>query len=293
MAVKLQQCAESEKRADSEKRLVASCPESRAGLRLSLLEQLQTTLDMSTQLSLILTETSAALALDGIQFEHEVLALSACAGKTATHSCGYRLITSEENLGEITFRRNTKFSDDELMLLESLLTTIMPSLRNALRFRMARDSALHDPQTGARNERNLNQVLPREINLAKRHNRQLSAVMIAVDDAGSAQTRTQHLRELVSRMRDTCRDTDIIFSLETDALLVLLHDTGATEAAHLANHFSSAVGKSDPAAAFVSAVPATVSGTDTARSFINRASDQLHRARATGLTLICVNSINR
>ncbi len=297
MAVKLQS------RDKSEKCDVAACHEGRAGLLLRLLERLQTTLDMSTQLSLILSETGPALGLDGIQLEHETLSISAGAGKTATHSCGYRLITSEENLGELIFQRNTKFTDDELLLLESLLTTIMPSLRNALRFRMARDAALHDPQTGARNERNLNQLLPREINLAKRHNRQLSAVMITVDGTNSVNARVQHLRALVSRIRTICRETDIIFRLETDELLVLMHDTGATEAAHLARHISTAVdgtqagGKSagmhDSSAHHVRAVHATLSGTDTAQSFINRAWDHLRHARAAGLTLTGIEPIIR
>jgi diguanylate cyclase (GGDEF)-like protein len=262
-------------------------------LKLCLLERLQTTLDIRTQLSLILATTSNALHLDGARFEHEILDINETGGRKALHSCGYRLITPTENLGELIFMRNEKFSDTEMQLIESLLTTIMPPLRNALRFRLAMDTALHDPLTGARNERNLNQVLPREIGLARRHNRQLSGILVDIDHLASLNetlgklTGDRVLRQLVDNIRMLCRNTDLVFRLGSDELLVLLHDTEERCANRIAARIHKASqdlpmsidGQSLSAPVHVATV--RVTGTDSARSFINRGYRLLQKCRQT------------
>lgn len=263
-------------------------------LELCLLERLQTTLDIRTQLSLIMGTTADTLKLDGLRFEHDTLAIKETGGRKAMHSCGYQLITPTENLGEVIFLRNSKFNDEEMHLIESLLTTIMPPLRNALQFRLAMDAALHDPLTGARNERNLNQVLPREISLARRHNRHLSAVLVDIEHLSSLDgkrgqgTGTCLIRLLVDNVRTLCRDTDLVFRLGGDELLVLLHDADESYAENIAARIhrmslNLPFNVTDTTvSAPVHVVTVRVTGTDSAGSFINRGYRLLQKCRAAG-----------
>ena len=51
------------------------------------------------------------------------------------NSCGYRLLATNEYLGEITFKRNRRFSERELALIESVIPALMKPLRVSLKTR--------------------------------------------------------------------------------------------------------------------------------------------------------------
>lgn len=271
-------------------------------LKIQLGEVLQTSLDLNMLLKLFLEKVSTVVRLDGIHYSNEDLGIEASIAKQATHSCGYRLITSEDKLGEVIFKRGKKFTEKELSILETLLSTLIYPLRNALRFSMAVRSAFMDPLTGAGNSRFLPQTLDREIDLAKRHNQPLSVLMVEVD--GFRKLLDQHglgnaervLRELAANLSQWSRTTDAVFRNNGDQFMLILSNTdkvganviarriqeGAAAMCSVAADNSTAVAES----LSLSQGLAVVTGTDSSTSLLERAAKALASARKRGGNLI-------
>ncbi|MEX0737965.1 MAG: hypothetical protein WD071_01340 [Pseudohongiella sp.] len=102
-------------------------------LRALLTENLGGTLEISALQQRLLHSMTRGVALDGLHYHHEALDVDIRIGKQSSHSCGYRLLCTDEYLGEIVFKRNRKFSERELQLIEALIPALVNPLRNSLR----------------------------------------------------------------------------------------------------------------------------------------------------------------
>lgn len=259
--------------------------------QLAVLERLQTTLDLNQLLALLHEQTSHHLAVDGVEYHSESLNTPVMSGHNATHSCGYRLVNRETHLGELVFRRNRKFREKELALIEALIPLFFSPLRNAMRLREAMEHSFRDPISGARSERSLWQILPREIALARRHNRPLSGLLIDVNGLGEINRRCGHaagdrvLEAVVALAGRLCRETDTIFRVEDDTFLLLLQETGEEGGRRLAArlvdacHDVEAEHEGQQLRPTISVACVAASGTDTAASFIARGLRHLQKGQ--------------
>lgn len=102
-------------------------------LRQLLTENLGGTLEISALQQRLLHSMTRGVALDGLHYHHEALDVDIRIGKQSSHSCGYRLLCTDEYLGEIVFKRNRKFTERELQLIEALIPALVNPLRNSLR----------------------------------------------------------------------------------------------------------------------------------------------------------------
>jgi hypothetical protein len=102
-------------------------------LRRLLTENLGGTLELSALQQRLLNSMTRGVALDGLHYHHEALDVDIRIGKQSSHSCGYRLLCTDEYLGEIVFKRNRKFTERELQLIEALIPALVNPLRNSLR----------------------------------------------------------------------------------------------------------------------------------------------------------------
>lgn len=250
--------------------------------QLAILERLQTTLDLEQLLAVLHEQVSHHLAVDGLEYHNGSLATPYLSGHKATHSCGYRMINGETHLGELVFRRNRQFREKELALIETLIPLFFGPLRNAVRFRSAMERSFRDPVSGARNERSLWRILPREIALAQRHNRPLSGVLIDIVGLGGINRRCGHaagdrvLEFVVELSTRLCRETDTLFRVEDDTLLLLLQETGEDGARGLSERLVQACNdagldhEGQQPRPTLSVACITASGTDSAASFIAR-----------------------
>jgi hypothetical protein len=121
--------------ADQAKRSMASSQSVSRNHELLLLlrESLSETVEISTLQQRLLSSLTRGVAMDGLHYHHETLDLDIRVGKQSTHSCGYRLLFTDEYLGEITFKRNRKFSEREMQLIESLIPALLKPLRESLK----------------------------------------------------------------------------------------------------------------------------------------------------------------
>jgi len=271
-------------------------------LKMQLSDVLQTSLDLNMLLKLFLEKVSTVVRLDGIHYSNEDLGIEASIAKQATHSCGYRLITNEDKLGEVIFKRGKKFTEKELSILETLLSTLIYPLRNALRFSMAVRTTFTDPLTGVGNRRFLPETLEREIDLAKRHNQALSVLMVEID--GFRKLLEQHglgnaervLRTLAGSLGELSRVTDIAFRNEGDQFVLILSNTDKTGAHIMARRIMDTAqtlcthADDESSAAretlSLSIGLAVMSGTDSSSSVLERATKALASARKRGGNLL-------
>lgn len=301
MVVSVQAKTQSEAVADKVKTITQTglLPGENPDLRMHLSEVLQSSLELSTLLSVYLDNVNTAVKLDGIYYSNEEQGVDARIAKQSTHSCGYRLITSEDRLGEIVFKRSKKFTERELGILESLLSPLICPLRNSLKYTTAVKAVYTDPLTGAGKISTVPTTLQREIDLSKRHNQALSILLIEIDHLGDVNEHHGHLRSekilpaLAQRIMQLCRTTDAVFRYEDDQFLAILHSTDKSGPQTISRRIMKSVQKEglESAVQYVQKEPlqvalsigfAVLTGTDSSASFLERASKALGNAKASG-----------
>ncbi|MWV14251.1 diguanylate cyclase [Pseudomonas sp. R-28-1W-6] len=222
-------------------------PVSLAQLRQQLGLQLQTSLEVDRILKLFFREVQRLVPLHALSYQLAACDLRLELGERASHSAGYRLSHEGEYLGELVFRRNQRFSEDELGQLESLLASLLFPLRNALLYRAALQTALRDPLTDTGNRIAMNQSLQREIDLARRSLQPLSALMLDIDhfkrinDQYGHITGDEVLKAVAGALKHSLRNIDMVFRYGGEEFMVLLSNTSRESAAMVGERLRMAV----------------------------------------------------
>lgn len=222
-------------------------PASLVELRHQLSLQLQTSLDVERILGLFFREVQRLVPLDTLAFLHPSHDLRLELGERAPHSAGYRLSHEGEYLGELIFRRKQRFAEEELMQLESLLASLLFPLRNALLYRNALQSALRDPLTDTGNRIAMDQVLLREVELARRILQPLSLLMLDIDHFKTINDSHGHalgdevLKAVAQTLKSQLRNIDMVFRYGGEEFLVILSATNREGAALVGERLRSAV----------------------------------------------------
>ena len=208
-------------------------PEQELATRVRLAQALQMSLDPNEVLSLFYKHIQALVSLSGILFKFGSGDSDLKIGRECIHHCDYRLTTDEGYLGEIIFSRNKRFVAAELMTLEFLLSSLIYPLRNAVRYQTAMRLALLDPLTLLGNRAALDSALHRELQMAERHQHELSLLLIDVDFFKKINDEHGHHRgdlvlcEIAKGIQAACRGSDITFRYGGEEFVVVLGKTGA------------------------------------------------------------------
>ena len=263
-----------------------------AALRLNTV--LQTTLDINRLMKLFADELSIQLPFDGLSYRNASREIDISFGKEAKHSCAYRLIVGEENFGELTLSRRRKFPERETSLIEHLLCGLVYPLRNALTYLDAVRAAHKDPLTGANNRAALDNVLTREIELARRHRTSLSLIIMDIDKFKNINDRYGHvtgddiIKTFTKVVSQVIRKTDMLFRYGGEEFVVLMSNTGKDGAALLAERIRREVERMKVSPA-IDALPVTVSlgvasvnGNEDSQSLFKRADKALYQAKDAG-----------
>ncbi|HWR79745.1 MAG TPA: GGDEF domain-containing protein [Pseudomonas sp.] len=222
-------------------------PISLAQLRQQLNLQLQTSLEVDNIMPLFFKQVQRLVSLDAISYQHAAHDLRLELGPRASHSASYRLSHDGEYLGELTFRRNLRFSEDELGQLESLLASLLFPLRNALLYRNAIQSALRDPLTDTGNRIAMDKSLKREVDLARRNQQPLSMLMLDIDhfkrvnDTYGHSTGDEVLKAVAATLKAQLRNVDMAFRFGGEEFVVVLSNTNRECAAMVGERIRHAV----------------------------------------------------
>lgn len=269
-------------------------PTTLAQLRQQLNQQLQTSLEPERILALFFREVQRLVPLDALQYRHEASDLRLEFGHRGHHSVSYTLSHEGEHLGELIFRRNQRLLDDELAQLESLLSTLLYPMRNALLYRAATRSALRDPLTETGNRIAMDQTLQREIDMARRHLSPLSLLMLDIDHFKKINDTHGHaagdivLRAVADSIKSQLRNVDMVFRFGGEEFLILLSNTGRDAAGMVGERLRRAAEAQDYWAdgkrieLTVSLGCSTLLAAESAESLLRRADNALYVAKREG-----------
>ena len=222
-------------------------PVSLAQLRQQLSLQLQTSLEPQRILGTFYREIQRLVPLDALCYLHKSSDLRLEFGQRGHHSISYSLSHEGEHLGELIFRRNQRFSEQEQGNLESLLAALLFPMRNALLYRTATQCALRDPLTGTGNRIAMDQTLQREIELSRRHLQPLSVLMLDIDhfkqvnDTHGHSTGDDVLKAVAASIKNQLRNVDMVFRYGGEEFLILLSNTTREAAAMVGERLRLAV----------------------------------------------------
>ncbi|MCD9567413.1 GGDEF domain-containing protein [Pseudomonas protegens] len=269
-------------------------PISLAQLRQQLSLQLQTSLEPQRILGLFFREVQRLVPLDALQYQHTPSDLRLEFGQRGHHSISYSLSHEGEPMGELVFRRNQRFSESEQGSLESLLSTLLYPMRNALLYRAATRSALRDPLTDTGNRIAMDQTLQREIEMARRHLLPLSLLMLDIDhfklinDNHGHSAGDQVLKAVAAAIKGQLRNVDMVFRFGGEEFLILLSNTGREAAAMVGERLRHAAQAQDyradgqPIELTVSLGCSTLLPGESAESLLRRADSALYVAKREG-----------
>lgn len=199
--------------------------------RWQLLHQLHSTLDVELVLTYFFKCLQQQAAVNSLLYSHSSQHIEVELGTHGSHCCDYNLNTESELLGSIRVTRCKRFSEKELEEVESLLGILMLPLRNALHYRAALQTALHDPLTGIKNRVAMESTLEREMMLAERHQQPLSVLVLDLDHFKHINDTLGHcagdtvLTHVAKLMKQTCRNSDICYRYGGEEFVILLSNT--------------------------------------------------------------------
>ncbi len=231
--------------------LIPLTPEQELTTRIRLAQALQMSLDPAEVLNLFYTHIQAVVSLSGILFKFGNGNSDLKIGRECLHHCDYRLTTDEGYLGEIIFSRSKRFAEAELITLEFLLSSLIYPLRNAIRYQTAMRLALLDPLTLLGNRAALDTALRRELQMAERHQHELSLLMVDVDFFKKINDEYGHHRgdlvlcEIAKGIQSACRGSDITFRYGGEEFVVVLGKTDAEGAKIIAERIRQQIAESN------------------------------------------------
>jgi len=256
-------------------------------------------LDLERLFECLLTEGQAFVQFDGIQFLADGRGMDILLGFVRTHRQRFELRLGERLLGEITLMRARKFTARDEREAERLVESLIYPLDNALEHHAVLMKAMTDEATGLRNQRALDEQLPREIRLVRRVDQPLSIVMISVDHMESisenhgSEVGEQAWHSVATTLAARLRQSDLIFRTDNDTFCIVLNQTALYGATILAERLLSDVDRcvSYDNVQFVltaSAGLTELTDDDEASSLLARADQALARACESGSNQVMV-----
>ena len=277
-------------------------PVSLAQLRHQLTQQLQVSLEPERILDVFFREIQRVVPLDALSYQHPAGDLRLEFGHRGHHSTSYNLSHEGEHLGELIFRRGSRFDEQELGNLESLLASLLYPMRNALLYRAATRSALRDPLTETGNRIAMEQALQREFELARRHGQPISVLMLDIDHFKQVNDNHGHctgdkvLKIVAASIKDQLRNVDRVFRYGGEEFLILLSSTHREGAAIVGERLRHAVQAQDYSCVnplinlTVSLGCATLLPGESTESLLRRADDALYVAKREGRNRLAMAS---
>lgn len=259
---------------------------------LELSNKLHSTLDINKMIILFDLEITPILNLDNVIYH-------APGSKEETNAKGrhlisYQLILHEKKLGEIVLIRRTRFNKKEQKFVETSLVALLSPLTNALDYQTAMRAAEHDPLTGVYNRFAMESSLKREIELASRFQTPLSMIVLDVDffkninDTYGHATGDCVLKHLTECIKDSARDSDMLFRHGGEEFMLLLNNTSREGTLQLADRIRQAI-EDTPCICQAKSISITVSmgisgftDNDDRDSFFERADKALYQAKEAG-----------
>ncbi|MFQ3187900.1 MAG: diguanylate cyclase (GGDEF)-like protein [Gammaproteobacteria bacterium] len=238
----------------------------------------------------------------GYHYDHSEIGIVFSQGELAEYSANYRLSLENESIGELTFFRHDRFSSEEICELEDLLCSLIYPVKHAALYQVALKSAYCDHLTGLKNRASLDNFLPREIDLAKRHQQSMAILVMDLDGFKQINDNFGHdigdqvLREVGKVIIRAVRNTDLLYRYGGDEFVGGLVQTDLDGAMDVSERIRSGVEKLSMTANLpidkinisISIGLTLVRFTDNFTQAFKRADKALYSAKLTGKNRIII-----
>lgn len=255
---------------------------------------LQTTLEFNELIAIFSSKIASKIPHSAYVYVNSEFGLEVKSGVFTRHSCNYALKVEQQQLGELKLMSNRRFSEDDLQLLETLLCCLIYPLKNATLFHQALKMAYTDPLTQTHNRASFNDSIRREISLAARSTKSLSLIFFDIDHFKFINDTYGHdcgditLASSAKRIKESLRDSDMVFRYGGEEFVILLSDTDANAAEMLAERIRASIEHHTIAYGMetikitASLGVSTLQGSDTIESFVKHADEAMYIAKKNG-----------
>lgn len=252
---------------------------------LLLLEQLQTTLDLSQLLNKFAIEASKYVNFSGLRFTSLDSTTNARGSRTAKIEKQFELIIENEFLGTLTYAINKPMHADDVSILTELHTYLVNPFRNAIAYQRALTLAMQDGLTGLGNRRYFDEQLNRAVNQAKRQNNDVGLVLCdlnkfkTINDTFGHHVGDKVLQHFSTALKNSIRESDSVFRFGGDEFAILVEDASRESLDIIHQRIHSALETDAVLSKYKvgSSLGATfLHRTDTTESFFERADQALY-----------------
>ena len=196
----------------------------------SLLEQLQTTLDLDKLLDIFAMEAAQYIKFTGLYFTSKITNKVLRGSRKAKHERQFELKLNNEFIGTISYSINSPVSMHNYQDIQRIHQIMLYPLKNALQYHQAMQLAMQDGLTGLGNRRYFDEQLKRAMHNANRHHAQVGLVLgdlnkfKDINDTYGHATGDQVLIEFANVLRTCVRDSDSIFRFGGDEFAIIVEN---------------------------------------------------------------------
>lgn len=196
----------------------------------SLLEQLQTTLDLGKLLDIIAMEVARYINFSGLYFRSQTVSKTLRGSRKAKQESQFELKLNDEFIGTLSYGINSPISMIHSKDLQRIHQIILYPLKNALQYHQAIQLAMQDGLTGLGNRRYFDEQLKRAVHNANRHHTQVGLVLAdlnkfkAINDTYGHNTGDEVLKQFANILRSCIRNSDSTFRFGGDEFAIIVEN---------------------------------------------------------------------
>ncbi|MFT7009150.1 MAG: two-component system cell cycle response regulator [Colwellia sp.] len=196
----------------------------------SLLEQLQTTLDLGKLLDIIAMEAARFINFSGLYFRSQEVSKSLRGSRKAKYERQFELKLNDEFIGTLSYSIDKPIGMIHYKDLQRIHQIIIYPLKNALQYHQAIQLAMQDGLTGLGNRRYFDEQLKRAMHNANRHHTQVGLVLgdlnkfKAINDTYGHSIGDQVLKQFSNILRSCIRDSDSTFRFGGDEFAIIVEN---------------------------------------------------------------------
>jgi len=194
----------------------------------SLIQQLQTTLDLNELLKIFAMEASRYINFSGLYFKNQSVSVALQGSKKSKNERQFELKLNKDFIGTLSYEADKPISMRNYQNLERIHQILLYPLKNALQYHQAMKLAMQDGLTGLGNRRYFDEQLKRAMHYANRQKTKVGLVLgdlnkfKAVNDTFGHNVGDQVLKEFSSVLRTCIRDYDSVFRFGGDEFAIIV-----------------------------------------------------------------------
>lgn len=259
--------------------------------QVSLVEQLQTTLDIEQQLTIFLEALSNSFKISAIDLETYHGRFTTGEAPKGCEMLALPIRIHDQLMGRVIYHSQKPITDILLSSLSNFQKRLVFPLRNALAFWQLQQLALQDSLTGIGNRTSYNDAISRAISHSKRYQKSFSLLVLDLDNFKQVNDNFGHqmgdelLVQFVDIANKCLRNTDQFFRFGGDEFAIILEHDEQNSASVVSNRLLNAIKESDIIKKFkvsVSIGAATSAIEDLESSIFAKADKALYEAKLAG-----------